>query len=257
MFKTTLATALLVSASASQQQQQQTAAKAAGTLVLQAKHKYHQLHATQRANALNAAKEFKLASKGTSLKALGVSKTGRVGVAKTPLRSLRGKGGKGKGKGKGDEEEEEEEEEEGGDDDEVAMPASYLRMSNGYCSGADLLGDGNTLTEDMYLSHTQFKQGHCVNSVDTSGLAYSWNFDIMAEPFTVAEKTFAMHDCKDEYLTGSFDITSWFTAGGLVTTDGVCNDMGGGYGVSVSVSQNSLSMPAGFVGTAENGYVND
>lgn len=236
MLKTTLTTALLVSASATQTQD---AVKAGATIIKQSKAQFHQLQTAQKTHALSAMKDFKLANKGVSLQARGMTKS-----TKTSVRALRGKGGKGKGKSKSDDDKGEADEE-AGDTDGDSMTRQYLQISSGFCTGDDL-GFGTPFTEDYYLYHGQMANGVCENSVDMDGYPFSYKTAFVAEPFTVMEYTYTMHDCKDEYMIGSWDATAEFTFGGAATVGGGCMD-----GIRLQMSEESLTLPGGFVGVGD------
>mmetsp|Transcript_18282 Transcript_18282/g.30488 ORF Transcript_18282/g.30488 Transcript_18282/m.30488 type:complete len:366 (+) Transcript_18282:37-1134(+) len=243
MFKTTLTSALLVSASATQAQD---AVKTGAAIIKRAKNEFHQMQTSQKNHALSAVKDFKLANKGVSLQARGVSKS-----SKSSARALRGKGGKGKGKSKSDDDKDEPEEESG---DEV-MSRQYLQMSSGMCAGTDL-GFGSVYTEDEWFFHGQLTSGSCLNSIDSDGYPFSFKASVMAEPFTVVEYTYTMHDCKEEYVTDTQDVTADYNFGGTLTASGVCTDFGG-FGIRLQVSGESLTFPDGFVGVGDNTHVND
>jgi hypothetical protein len=239
MLKATLTSALLVSASATDAQD---AVKAGSAAVKRAKDAFHQIQTSQKTHALKAVNNYKLANKVVSLQARGVT-----GAAKKS-RALRGKSGKGKGKSKSDDDKDDE-----GDEVDIAS-RKYLQMSSGFCSGTDI-GTG-PYTEDFYVFHGQFANNVCLNSVDSDGYAYSSKVFLTGDEFMLMADSYMMHDCQDEYLVATEDITSEFTFGGAVMPNGMCTDFDG-FGVKMLVSETPLTMPAGFVASAENSRAND
>lgn len=238
MFKALLATSLLATASANEQD----ALKAGASITQHAKNNLHNIQTVQSSKALNIVNEFKLANKGVTLQAQGVTKrVTKASTKTTSVRSLRGKGGKGKGKGKDD------------DDEEEVSGDLFLQMSSGMCAGADI-GFG-AIAEDTYLYHVQMKSGACTNVVGNDGTYHSYAVHLVADTFAISEKVYSMDNCQEVNLIDTVDITEHFTFGGAVTPNNMCTSVDG-YGVRLTVSDKAVTMPAGFIAHGQNAKAN-